>query len=147
MTTRKLNRLAVVLGAAGVLAAILTAAMTPALGASARGASSNRAAMTVHRSSAYSATLRYIDGTNVTVPVGAVGQNATKCPRGMYPIGGGPSSPSALWTLHWSDPDRSAPSVPHPDEWTVSLRNDSNSAQVFKVFVVCSTAQKVTSNY
>jgi hypothetical protein len=146
MTPRKLNRLAVLFGTAGLLAAILTAAMTPALGASARAAGGNHAPA-AHPASAYSASLRYIDGTNVSVAAGAVGQNATKCPSGMYPIGGGPSSPSAFWTLHWTDPDRSTPSAPHPDDWTVSLRNDSDSTQVFKVFVVCSTAQKVTSNY
>jgi len=146
MTTRKMNRLAIGFGAAGTLAAILAMAMTPAFGIGVRAASGDHAA-TGHPASAYSATLRYIDGTNVSVAAGAVGENATKCPRGMYPIGGGPSSPSAFWTLHWTDPDRSTPSAPHPDEWTVSLRNDSDSTQVFKVFVVCSTAQKVTSNY
>lgn len=146
MTTRKLNWLAVGFGTAGLLAAILTAAMNPALGASVRTASSKHTAA-AHPARAYSATLRYIEGTDVTVPAGSVGENATKCPRGMYAIGGGPSSPSALWTLHWSGAGRSAPSVSYPNEWTVSLRNASNSPQVLKVFVVCSTAQKVSSNY
>src|SRR5579863_5120518 len=100
MTATRFSKLAVVFGAAGVLAATLATAMTPALGA-ARGAD---------HPAAGGVTLRYIDGTDVTVGPNAVGENATKCPRGMYPIGGGPSSPSALWTMHWSDPDRSAPS-------------------------------------
>jgi hypothetical protein len=49
--------------------------------------------------------------------------------------------------MHWSDPDRSTPAASHPNEWTVSMLNNSSSTQVFKVFVVCSSAQKVTGNY
>jgi hypothetical protein len=146
MTTSKLNRVAVAFGAAGLLAAIVTTAMTPAL-AGASAPASHHAAAARPATDQSGPTLRYIDGTDVSVPGDSVGQNATKCPSGMYPIGGGPSSPSALWTLHWSDPDRSTPSASHPNEWTVSLLNNSSSTQVFKVFVVCSTAQKVTSNY
>lgn len=143
MTPSKLNRAALAFGTAGVLAAILTAAMTPALGASAPASTKNHAAPAL----TYVASLRYIVGTNVVVPANSAGSNATKCPTGMYPVGGGPSSPSPAWTLQWSDPDRSSPSLAHPDEWTVGLFNNSSSPQVLKVFVVCSTAQKVTGNY
>jgi hypothetical protein len=146
MTTSKLNRLAVAFGAAGMLAAILTTAITPAFGVSALASAKNHAA-TAQPASAHVATLRYVEGTNVLVQSDAVGFNATKCPRAMYPVGGGSSSPGAGWTLQWSDPDRSTPSASHPNEWTVSLFNNSSSPQYFKVFVVCSTAQKVTSNY
>jgi hypothetical protein len=145
MTTSKLNRAALAFGTAGTLAAILTATMTPALGASAPASTRNHAA--TGRALTFTATLRYIEGTNVVVPANSAGSNATQCPTGMYPIGGGPSSPSALWTLQWSDPDRSSPSLAHPNEWTVGLFNTSSSPQVLKVFVVCSTAQKVTQNY
>lgn len=146
MTTSKLNRLAVAFGAAGMLAAILATAITPAFGVSALAASTNHAA-TAYPASSRVATLRYIEGKNVVVPADSAGSIATRCPRGMYPIGGGSSSPSALWTLQWSDPDRSKPSVSHPNEWAVGMFNNSGSPQYFKVFVVCSTAQKVTSNY
>lgn len=146
MMTNHLNRLAFAFGTAGVLAAILTVAMTPALGAGAPAPAKNHAA-TTRAPSAYSASLRYIVGQNVFVAANSAGQNATKCPKGMYPIGGGPSSSSSAWTLQWSDADRSAPSVAHPNQWTVGLFNTSGSQQFFKVFVVCSTAQKVSSNY
>lgn len=146
MTTSKLNRAALAFGTAGVLAAILTTAMTPALGASAPASAKNHAAA-APAVGTYVATLRYIEGTNVVVPANSAGSNATKCPKGMYPVGGGPSSPSPAWTLQWSDPDRSSPSLAHPNEWTVGLFNNSSSPQVLKVFVVCSTAQKVTGNY
>jgi hypothetical protein len=146
MTTSKLNRLAVAFGAAGMLAAILATAITPAFGVSALAAGTNHAA-TAYPASTRVATLRYIEGINVIVPGGSVGSDASRCPRGMYPIGGGSSSPSALWTPQWSDPDRSKPSESHPNEWTVGMLNNSSSPQYFKVFVVCSTAQRVTSNY
>jgi len=144
MTTSKLNRAALALGAVGVLAAILTATMTPALGASAPASTKNHAAIPAL---SFVATLHFIVGSNVAVPANSAGSNATKCPTGTYPVGGGPSSPSPAWTVQWSDPDHSTTSAPHPDEWTVGLFNNSSSTQVFKVFVVCSTAQKVTSNY
>jgi hypothetical protein len=91
--------------------------------------------------------LRYIEGQNVAVLGGANGANATKCPKGMYPVSGGPSSSNAVWEIQWSDPDRSSPSVSHPNEWTVGLHNNSASAADFKVFVVCSTASSVSGNY
>jgi hypothetical protein len=94
----------------------------------------------------YKATLRYLVGNNVSVPADSAGQNATRCPSGMYPVGGGPSSPSTLWTLQFSNAD-AAVAGNRPTEWHVSLFNNSSSAQVFKVFVVCSTAQKVSSSY
>ena len=144
MTTSKLNRAALAFGAAGVLAASLTAAMTPALGASASASTKSHAAAAPNT---YVATLRYIVGSNVVVAANSAGSNATQCPAGMYPVGGGPSSSSSAWTLQWSDPDRSSPSLAHPNEWTVGLFNTSSSPQLLKVFVVCSTAQKVTQNY
>lgn len=110
-------------------------------------ASSSAHPATTHPATSGGPALRYIDGTDVSVPAFSVGMNATKCPRGMYPIGGGPSSPSARWLVHWSDPDRSTPSAAHPNEWTVSMYNDTDSTQVLKVFVVCSTATSVTGNY
>jgi hypothetical protein len=94
----------------------------------------------------YSATLRYLVGNNVAVAADSEGQNATKCPSGMYPVGGGPSSPSALWTLQFSNAD-AAVAGNLPNEWHVGLFNGTGSTQVFKVFVVCSTAQKVSSSY
>jgi hypothetical protein len=94
----------------------------------------------------YSATLRYLVGNNVAVAADSAGQNATKCPSGMYPVGGGPRSPSALWTLQFSNAD-AAVAGNLPNEWHVGLFNDTGSTQVFKVFVVCSTAQKVSSSY
>jgi hypothetical protein len=145
MTTSKLNRAALVFGTAGVLAATLTLAMTPALGASAPVSAKSHTA--AGRALIYSANLRYIVGSDVAVPANSAGSAATQCPTGMYPIGGGPSSSSSAWTLQWSDPDRSSSSLAHPNEWTVGLFNTSSSAQLLKVFVVCSTAQKVTQNY
>ncbi len=110
-------------------------------------ASSNNHAPTVHTALGDVDALRYLVGTNVLVPANSAGSNATECPIGMYPVGGGPSSSNAQWTLQWSDPDRSTPTAAHPDEWTVGLFNNSSSAQNLKVFVVCATASKVTGNY
>ena len=84
--------------------------------------------------------LRYLVGGNVFVPAHSVASNATKCPKGMYPIGGGPSSSHAVWETQWSDADRSTPLAAHPNEWTVGLLNNSGSTAAFKVFVVCSSA-------
>ena len=109
-------------------------------------ASSSNHATNAPRVDTYRATLRYIDGTDVSVPADSEGQNATKCPSGMYPIGGGPSSPSALWTLQYSNAGATVQGD-RPNAWFVSLFNNTGSTQVFKVFVVCSTAQKVSSNY
>jgi hypothetical protein len=92
-------------------------------------------------------SLRYLVGSNVSVAAHSTASNATECPSGMYPVGGGPSSSHAVWEIQWSDADRSAPTVAHPNEWTVSLYNNSNSAAAFKVFVVCSTASSVSGNY
>jgi hypothetical protein len=92
-------------------------------------------------------SLRYLVGSNVSVAAHSTGSNATECPSGMYPVGGGPSSSHAVWETQWSDADRSTPAAPHPNEWTVSLYNNSNSVAAFKVFVVCSTASSVTGNY
>ena len=91
--------------------------------------------------------LRYLVGTNVFVGAHSVGWNATKCPKGLYPVGGGPSSSHAVWETQWSDADRSTPTASHPDEWTVSLLNNSDSTAAFKVFVVCSSASTVSGNY
>ena len=41
--------------------------------------------------------LRYIVGPNVYVAPYSVASNATKCPKGLYPVGGGPSSSHAVW--------------------------------------------------
>jgi hypothetical protein len=109
-------------------------------------AANNTHATNTHRVDTFTATLRYLVGNNVSVPADSAGQNATKCPSGMHPVGGGPSSPSALWTLQFSNPD-AAVAGNLPNEWHVGLFNNTGSAQVFKVFVVCSTAQKVSSNY
>jgi hypothetical protein len=97
--------------------------------------------------SSTSVSLRYLVGSNVTVAAHSTASNATECPAGMYPVGGGPSSSHAVWEIQWSDADRSAPAEAHPNEWTVSLFNNSNSAAAFKVFVVCSTASSVSGNY
>lgn len=132
------------------IAAALAAAMTVAGGGYAL-ASSHSTAPASRQSTGRTASggdaLRYIVGGNVAVPADSTGSNATKCPRGMYPVGGGPSSSLAVWETQWSDPDRSAPSAAHPNEWTVSLFNNSSSTADFKVFVVCSTASSVTGNY
>lgn len=130
MTGKVWSRFAVAGGALGVLAAILTAT-GPALGAS-------------HSTIASGGALHYLISGNVTVPGNSAGSNAEKCPAGTFPIGGGPSSPNAVWLIQWSDPDRSTPTATHPNEWTVGLFNTSGSASVFKVFVVCSTASSVT---
>lgn len=92
-------------------------------------------------------SLRYLVGSNVAVAADSAGSNATMCPKGMYPVGGGPSSSQAVWEIQWSDPDRSTPTAAHPNEWTVGLFNNSGSAADFKVFVVCSTATSVSGNY
>jgi hypothetical protein len=91
--------------------------------------------------------LRYIVGPNVYVAPHSVASNATECPKGLYPVGGGPSSSHAVWETQWSDADRSTPAASHPDEWTVSLLNNSDSTAAFKVFVVCSSASTVSGNY
>jgi hypothetical protein len=85
-------------------------------------ASSNNHPTNAPQVETYKATLRYIDGNNVSVPAGSEGQNATQCPSGMYPVGGGPSSPSALWTLQYSNVDASVAGN-LPNEWHVSLFN------------------------
>jgi hypothetical protein len=92
-------------------------------------------------------SLRYIVGSIVIAAAHSAASNATKCPTGMYPVGGGPSSSRTVWEIQWSDPDRSTPAEAHPNEWTVSLYNTSNSTAAFKVFVVCSTASSVSENY
>jgi hypothetical protein len=130
MTGKAWKGFAVAGGALGVLAAILTAT-GPALGANNTNTLSGGA-------------LHYLVSGNVVVPAGSVGSNAIKCPTGTFPVGGGPSSPNAVWEIQWSDPDRSTPSATHPNEWTVGLFNTSGSPAVFKVFVVCSTASSVT---
>lgn len=109
-------------------------------------ASSNNHPTNAPRVDTYKATLRYIDGTSIAVPADSEGQTSTQCPSGMYPVGGGPSSPSALWTLQYSNADASVAGN-LPNEWHVSLFNNTSSTQYFKVVVVCSTAQKVSSNY
>jgi len=110
-------------------------------------AASNGHTSTVHPGVTSGGALHYIEGTSVSVPADSAGSAAAKCPSGTYPVGGGPSSPSAQWLVQWSDPDRSTPSAAHPNEWTVSMFNDTSSAQALKVFVVCSTASSVTGNY
>jgi hypothetical protein len=109
-------------------------------------ASSNNHGTNAPRVGTFTATLRYLVGNNVSVPADSAGQNATKCPSGMFPVGGGPSSPSTMWMLQFSNADNAIPGK-LPNEWHVGLFNNTGSAQVFKVFVVCSTAQKVSSNY
>jgi len=94
----------------------------------------------------YTATLRYLVGNNAAVPADSAGQNSVQCPSGTYPVGGGPSSPSALWTLQYSNAGAAVPKA-RPTSWYVGLFNTTGSTQVFKVFVVCATAQKVSTTY
>jgi len=140
-----------VTGRTAIAAALAAAAVVSGGGyALASTTATGHAAKPGNGSAALTATaprLKYLVGTDVTVPADSTGSNATKCPTGMYPVGGGPSSPNAVWETQWSDPDRSAPSAAHPNEWTVGLFNNSGSAAAFKVFVVCATASSVSGNY
>jgi hypothetical protein len=92
-------------------------------------------------------SLTYLVGAAVDVAPRMNGQSATMCPRGMYPVGGGLSSSRAYWEIQSSYADRSNRRAQSPDEWTVSVLNDSNSRARFQVYVVCSTAGSVNSNY
>ena len=61
-------------------------------------ASSDNHAPAVHTAIGEVDALRYLVGTNVLVPANSAGSTATKCPTGMYPVGGGPSmSPQGLF--------------------------------------------------
>ena len=91
-------------------------------------------------------SLFYLTGSSVTVPPNTTGQNSTGCPRDMYPISGGPVSSRSEWQIQSSYADRSERRSRNPDEWTVSLRNNSDRRAEFRVFVVCSTADSVNSN-
>jgi hypothetical protein len=134
-----------------IAAALATAAVLSGGGyALASSNSTGHTAKPGNGSAALSATaprLKYLVGGNVTVPAHSAGSNTTTCPTGMYPVGGGPSSPSAVWQIQWSDPDRSTPTAAHPNEWAVGLFNTSGSPAIFKVFVVCATASSVSGNY
>jgi hypothetical protein len=90
--------------------------------------------------------LRYVEGSSTFVAANSSGSAMTKCPSGMHPIGGGPSS-SNLFDLQWSDPDRSKSSATYPNEWTVGIYNPNGSAIPLKVFVVCANASTVSSTY
>jgi hypothetical protein len=92
-------------------------------------------------------TLLYLVGKTVIVPPNSTGQNATVCPSNTYPVGGGPSSARDQWELQWSNASRSDRRAHEPDEWTVRLYNNSNQSADFRVYVVCSTAGSVASNY
>jgi hypothetical protein len=92
-------------------------------------------------------SLTYLVGADVNVAPHSNGQGATTCPSRMYPVGGGLSSSRANWEIRSSYADRSSRRVQRPDEWTVSLLNDSNSRAQFQVYVVCATADSVNSNY
>lgn len=91
-------------------------------------------------------SLTYLVGPNVTVAPHMIGTNAMKCSQGMYPIAGGPTSSSAQWEIQSSAADSSNAKALHPDEWAVSLMNNSDSRASFKVFVVCATASSVNGN-
>jgi hypothetical protein len=91
--------------------------------------------------------LRYIVGPVVLVGADSLGTNAAKCPKGTFPVGGGPSSSKSVWLVQWSDPDRSSKSAAHPNEWTVGMFNTSGSTADLKVFVVCASANSVKGNY
>ena len=91
--------------------------------------------------------LLYLVGKTVTVPPNSTGESATTCPTNMYPVGGGPSSSRDQWELQWSNASRSNRRVRQPDEWSVRLYNNSNQRADFRVYVVCSTAGSVASNY
>ncbi len=90
-------------------------------------------------------SLLYITGSSVTVASNTTRQNATECPRDMYPVSGGPVSSRSEWELQSSYADSSRRRSRNPDEWTVSLRNTSDRRAEFRVFVVCSTADSVGS--
>jgi hypothetical protein len=86
-------------------------------------------------------------GSNVSVGSHSTGHNATKCPSNTYPVGGGMNSSRGEWEIQSSFADRSNRRARQPDEWTVSLFNNGNSRESFKVYVVCSSASSVASNY
>ena len=92
-------------------------------------------------------SLTYLVGGTVNVSPRGNGQGATTCPSGMYPVGGGLSSSRAYWEIRSSFADTSNRRARQPDEWTVSVLNDSNSRAQFQVYVVCATAGSVNSNY
>ena len=92
-------------------------------------------------------TLLYLVGKTVIVPPNSTGQSATECPVNTYPVGGGPSSSRDQWELQWSNAGRSDRRARQPDDWTVRLYNNSNQSADFRVYVVCSTAGSVASNY
>jgi hypothetical protein len=91
-------------------------------------------------------SLSYIVGSSVNVAPHATGQGATECASGMYPIAGGPISTHAQWEIQSSAADSSNEKALHPNEWIVSLMNNSDSRASFKVFVVCATANSVNGN-
>ena len=91
--------------------------------------------------------LLYLVGKTVTVLPNSTGQSATVCPLNTYPVGGGPSSSRDQWELQWSNASRSDRRARQPDEWSVRLYNNSNQRGEFRVYVVCSTAGSVASNY
>jgi hypothetical protein len=89
-------------------------------------------------------SLRYITGDRISVRAHDTGDNATRCPRDMYPISGGViSRRDAEWEIQSSYADRSDRRFRDPDEWTMSLLNNSDRRAEFRVFVVCSTADSV----
>src|SRR5215472_7320377 len=91
-------------------------------------------------------SLSYLVGSSITVAPHATGQNAAECGAGMYPIAGGPISSHAQWEIASSAADSSNEKALHPNEWIVSLMNNSDSRASFKVFVVCATANSVNGN-
>jgi len=92
-------------------------------------------------------SLLYLVGRTVTVPPNSTGENSTACPVNTYPVGGGPSSSRDQWELQWSNASRSNRRARQPDEWSVRLYNNSGQRAEFRVYVVCSTAGSVGSNY
>ncbi len=106
--------------------------------ASSKGHASSRAGFQLN--------LHYVEGSSKSVAASSSGSAATKCPSGMHPIGGGPSS-SNPYDLQWSDPDRSKSSAKYPNEWTVGIYNPNGFSIPLKVFVVCANASTVSSTY
>jgi hypothetical protein len=92
-------------------------------------------------------TILFLVGKTVIVAPRATGQNATTCPTNTYPVGGGPSSSRDQWKLQWSNASRSDRRARQPDEWSVRLYNDSDQQAEFRVYVACSSAGSVGSNY
>ena len=92
-------------------------------------------------------SLLYRVGSSINVDSRDTRQGAVSCPRDMYPVGGGFRSSRGEWEIQSSYADSSDRRGRRPNEWTVSLRNNSHRRAEFRVYAVCSTADSVDSNY